>query len=118
MPGYSIPANTDIWVPAASQFDPYRFVNLDTKRGRNDFLAWGAPPHMCPARQFATTEISILVALLAMRANLRPVGEEWKEDPALEFNVVTVLYLKEEHEFVVSARGDWAGGKWTLVMAE
>jgi cytochrome P450 len=77
MPGYSIHANTDIWGPMyLSQFDPYRFINPDMKRGGCDLLARGAPPHMCPARQFAATEILILVSLLAMRASLRPVGEE------------------------------------------
>jgi cytochrome P450 len=70
MPGYSIHANTDIWGATAGQFGPYRFVNPDTRRGVSDFLAWGAPPHMCPARKFAATEILIFVALLAVRAGL------------------------------------------------
>jgi hypothetical protein len=60
-----------------------------------------------------------LVALLAVRAELRPVGGggEWEEDPKLEFNVVTVLYPRDEHWFEVSAREEWEGS-WTMVMYE
>ncbi len=68
MPGQPIHASTEVWGHSASEFDPYRFVQ---KRGiargaipTGGFLAWGAPPHLCPARQFATTEILIAVALL------------------------------------------------------
>jgi cytochrome P450 len=104
MPGYSIHANTDIWVPTVSQFDPSRFVNSDTKRGGSDFLAWGAPPHMCPARQFATTEISILVALLAVRL----ICGRWYEmgrRPGAGVQCCTVLYPRKDHHICGQCQG-------------
>lgn len=122
MPGSSIHSNTELWGPSATDFDPYRFVNQGAhasgvkKRGR-DFLAWGAPPHLCPARQFAATEILILVALLVMRVDLRPVRGTWEKSPALDFNdPVTVLNPKTDVQVNVNVREKWAGD-WKLHMS-
>ncbi|KAH0027772.1 cytochrome P450, partial [Aureobasidium melanogenum] len=122
MPGGSIHSNTELWGPSATEFDPYRFLNQGAhasgfkQRGR-DFLAWGAPPHLCPARQFAATEILILVALLVMRVDLRPVRGTWEKSPALDFNdPVTVLNPKTDVQVHVSAREKWAG-RWNLHMS-
>ena len=126
MPGHAIHSNTTLWGPAASEFDPYRFVKPSMaeeskdaiKHSGSDFLAWGAPPHLCPARQFAATEILILVALLAMRADLQPVGGTWEKNPMLDFNdPITVLNPKKDVQLRVSARDRWAG-KWTLHMSQ
>ncbi|KAI4734550.1 hypothetical protein E4T50_14918 [Aureobasidium sp. EXF-12298] len=122
MPGSSIHSNTELWGPSATDFDPYRFVNQGAhasgfkQRGR-DFLAWGAPPHLCPARQFAATEILILVALFVMRVDLRPVRGTWEKSPALDFNdPVTVLNPKTDVQVHVSVREKWAGD-WKLHMS-
>lgn len=128
MPGNLIHSDPDAWGPSASDFDPYRFVNgpgskdvegkMAVKHGSSDFLAWGAPPHLCPARQFAATEILILVALLAMRADLWPVSGVWEENPALVLNdPTTVLNPKKDVPIHVSIREQWAG-KWTLHMSQ
>jgi cytochrome P450 len=119
MPGNSIHFNTSIWGPSASDFDPYRFVNPGkVKHGGSDFLAWGAPPHLCPARQFAATEILILVALLAIRADLRPASGAWEKNPTLDFNdPITVLNPKKDVQIHVSIREQWAK-KWTLHMSQ
>lgn len=70
MPGNSIHSNTNVWGPSAGVFDPYRFVQSrnPVKNAGNDFLAWGAPPHLYPARQFAATGILIL----ALRRGIQP----------------------------------------------
>lgn len=118
MSGNSIHYNTNIWGPSAFDFDPYRFVQgrISAKRGASAFLAWGAPPHLCPARQFAATEILILVALLAMRANLQPGSGTWENNPTLDFNdPITVLNPKRDVRLKVSIREQWAG-KWILHM--
>lgn len=119
MPGNAIHSHEKIWGPTAAQFDPRRFVDVDKRRGGSDFLAWGAPPHLCPARQFAATEIVILVALLAMRVDLRPAsGGTWDKDPALDFNdPITVLNPRKDAELIVVPRPQWAG-KWTLRMSQ
>lgn len=118
MPGYAIHYNKDIWGPTAHSFDPYRFMSAETKRTGSNFLAWGAPPHLCPARQFAATEILILVALLVMRAQLSPASGEWEASPALDFNdPVTLLNPKKDERIRVVPRPEW-DGSWTVVMSE
>jgi hypothetical protein len=123
MPGNSIHMNTKLWGEQASQFNPYRFVaEADENTGRKNigsaFMAWGAPPHLCPARQFAATEILIFVALLALRVNLHPVGASWEKFPALDMTEpVTVLNPKKDVSFDVSAREKW-NGSWTLLMSQ
>lgn len=122
MPGGPIHSNTELWGPSATEFNPYRFVDQGAhagglkQRGR-DFFAWGAPPHLCPARQFAATEIMILVALLVIRVDIRPVRGTWEKSPALDFkDPVTVLNAKTDVQVHVSVREKWAG-KWRLHMS-
>lgn len=122
MPGYAVHHSTRVWGPTAGEFDPHRFVAAETKSSgrRERFLAWGAPPHLCPARQFAATEILILVALLVMRADLEPVGgrRRWEAAPALDFaDPVTVLNPKRDVLIKVACRPEWSG-QWTVLMSE
>ena len=128
MPGNTVHSDTKVWGPSAADFDPYRFVNSggsnaegknDIKHSGSDFLAWGAPPHLCPARQFAATEILIQVALLAIRIDMRPVTGTWEKHPALDITEpVTVSNpIKKDDLVQVTARKQWAG-KWTLLMSQ
>ncbi|KAK4180647.1 cytochrome P450 [Triangularia setosa] len=122
VPGNVIHSETGIWGPTASQFDPYRFV---PKKGEKDmtatasgFVPWGAAPYLCPARQFAATEILIIAALLAMRANIRPASGQWDERPALHHaDLATLSPPKKDVDMKVSVREDWVG-EWVLRMGE
>ena len=123
VPGNVIHSETGIWGQTASEFDPYRFVpkkGLDKEMSSaSGFVPWGAAPYLCPARQFAATEILIVAALLAMRADLRPVvGGVWEKAPALNFSDLSTLSPpKKDVEMDVSPREEWAG-KWGLKMGE
>ena len=113
MPGEPIHTNTTIWGPSAESFDPYRFVNQKTVS--SSFVAWGAPPHLCPARQFASTEIMIVVALLAVRCELKA---EWVKKPSLNTGDMATIYTpKKDTEVDVVRRGEWDGA-WRLEMGE
>lgn len=122
MPGNPILTSPGIWGPTASEFDPYRFV---PKTGvdrdalpASGFVAWGAPPYLCPARQFATTEILIVAALLAIRADLRPISGGWEKSPALNFaDLSTLSPPKRDVAVDVSVRDEWVGA-WTVKMGE
>jgi hypothetical protein len=126
MPAQPIHNDTAIWGPAAAEFDPYRFVN-NTATGQKQkvapgaFLAWGAAPHVCPARQFMTTELLIMGALLAMRVDLVPTAHEgdWgRAKPALKHKeLVTVAGPTRDVEVKVVPRGGWQG-EWKLEMGQ
>lgn len=120
MPGAPIHHNTEVWGPTAAQFDPYRFVKK-TAHGQREpvsvkgFLAWGAPPHLCPARQFAATEILLAVALLVTRFDLEPVDGPWEGGPALDVgnNIATMWDIRKDVKLRVRRR-DALAGKWSL----
>ncbi|KAI5457677.1 cytochrome P450 [Mariannaea sp. PMI_226] len=124
MPGNPIHTSTALYGPNADTFDPYRFMPQkggDQKKTRDpsSFVAWGSPPHLCPARQFAATEIMILVALLVMRVDISPVkGREWERSPPLNTrDGVTVYNPKKDVEVKVESREQWRA-EWTLKMGE
>ncbi|KHO00583.1 Cytochrome P450 [Metarhizium album ARSEF 1941] len=122
MPGQPIHGNTSLWGDGAMEFDPYRFVPDKKKDAAalppSGFVAWGAPPHLCPARQFAAVEVLIATALLAVRADLQPHGGAWDKSPALNYNdLSTLLNPNKDVRVSVAARQRWVG-KWSLEMGE
>ena len=46
---------------------------------------------MCPARQFAATEILVFVALLALQVDLEPENGYWEREPALKGMEIAML---------------------------
>lgn len=136
LPSQPMHLSTSYWGASAETFDPYRFVNKaadnadkiedDKERSAASssassmFMPWGAAPSLCPARQFAATEIMIVIALLALRVNLRPLegGGRWdREMPLRTGDLVTLLNPSKEMSLVVSMRDEGAG-KWGLEMGE
>lgn len=130
MPSQPIHINSALWGGSAETFDPRRFVSkkqspTDDGKGStgnvsSNFMPWGAAPHLCPARQFASTEILIVLALLAMRVELRPVtiGGGWEKDPAtMPGDLVTVLNPVKDVQLDVGVR-DEGVGRWSFAMGE
>jgi cytochrome P450 len=132
IPSASVHKSTSIWGESATTFDPYRFTARNTRNGeqRSDlksgvpppssFLAWGNPPYLCPARQYAATEIFILLALLVMQVDLVPVGNkgQWERYPALNTgDLVSVFNPMKDIEVEVKPTKS-ARGKWMLNMGE
>lgn len=118
LPPERIHADTALWGPTAAEFDPYRFVKKKLAPG---FLAWGAPPHLCPARQFAAVEVLVVLALLILRVDLEPAGSSdgamtWKQTPppSTTATISTLPYPREDLKVTVKVRGEWAG-QWTLL---
>lgn len=130
VPGNVIHGERGIWGAEAAEFDPYRFVpgHRDAKQNgagadASGFVPWGAAPYLCPARQFAAVEIMIVAALLAMRADLHPVGGDgkeikWDRSPPLNFSDLSTLSPpKKDVPMRIAVREEWAG-KWSLKMGE
>lgn len=124
VPGNVMHCDPGLWGPTALEFDPYRFMpgkEAGVDRGTaaaSGFVPWGAAPYMCPARQFAATEILIIAALLAMRADLRPSRGPWERTPVVNHSDLSTLSPpKHDVEMDVAVREAWCG-KWTLKMGE
>ena len=134
VPSAPIHNNTATWGSSAENFDAHRFVpkaspasgaaadNSANSGGggsnASHFMAWGAAPHLCPARQFASTEILIVLALMAMRIDLRPIGGGWQKNPAVVTgDIATVLSPVKDVRVEVGVRKDWVG-QWRIEMGE
>ncbi|KAH8196665.1 hypothetical protein TruAng_009162 [Truncatella angustata] len=123
MPVQPVHVNTKIWGPHADVFDPYRFVppGIDETKIKilpNSFLPWGAAPYTCPARQFVSTEVLTITALLALQVDLVPISsKEWERDPALRLlEKPTLARPKKDVRVRVSPR-EGSGG-WTVVLGQ
>ncbi|GAB0144416.1 hypothetical protein EsHS_00004892 [Epichloe bromicola] len=121
MPGHPIHSNTALWGPDAAEFDPHRFVS-DGEKGSpaavpsTGFVAWGSPPYLCPARQFAAAEVLIATVLLVVRTDLRPQSGVWDPSPSLNYrDLSTLLNPTKDVRIDVMARDQWAG-TWSLEM--
>lgn len=122
IPNAPIHNDAKLWGIDATEFNPRRFVKndgttLSSSLPSNSFLAWGMAPHLCPARQFASTEILVMAALLFLRVEIKPVGGKWKRPDPKVGDFVTVLPPKKDVEVEVRQRDGW-NGNWILKMGE
>ncbi|KAM0325158.1 hypothetical protein ACHAQA_007697 [Verticillium albo-atrum] len=121
MPGEPINKSEELWGASAKEFNPYRFVPKEQKEkiafDKTRFTAWGAAPHLCPARQFASTEILILVALVVMRVDLTPLNGtgQWERDFPCRNELATTTSPAKDLEVRVKTREAWSG-TWELEM--
>ncbi|KAG8417042.1 hypothetical protein J3459_013009 [Metarhizium acridum] len=107
MPGHLIHSDTSLWEEKGAAALP-----------PSGFVAWGAPPHLCPARQFATVEVLIATALLVVRPDLQPHGDAWDKFPALNYkDLSTLLNPRKDVCISVGVSDNWVG-KWSLEMGE
>ncbi|KAK3313272.1 cytochrome P450 [Apodospora peruviana] len=87
MPGPVQHSETSDWGEDAVQFDYLRFIRKrepGKKRfNRVAFRSFGGGHTLCPGRNFATTEIVSLAALLVLQFDVTPVGGKWV-DPTFE----------------------------------
>lgn len=123
MPGAPIHHSTEFYGPDAAEFNPYRFV--PTKEGRKDlpgsaFLAWGAPPHLCPARQFAMTEMLIILAMVVLRFEIvRADGRGFEKGPKLRLGeIVSIPEPKKDLKIRFKLRDGFGAAKWQADVGE
>ena len=84
MPFAIISENKDLWGESAKEYNPRRFIkSRKSIEGKKQaiikpgiFRGFGGGTTLCPGRHFATTEITSVVAMLAMRFEILPVATE------------------------------------------
>ncbi|KAK7978159.1 hypothetical protein PG988_005649 [Apiospora saccharicola] len=130
LPSMPILHDQAIWGGDADEFDPHRFLKMK-KDDSGDavthadlppsaFPVWGVAPHICPARQYASTGVLALVALLAMRFDFEQEGVEggeWKA-PEAKGAFAFVLLPAETVKLRVKAREGWNEGDWEVAVGE
>jgi hypothetical protein len=81
------------------------------------FLASGTVPYLCPARQFASTEVLVMMALLALRVKIEPLGGKWERPEPSYGDLVTILPPKRDIAVNIKSRDGW-DGNWSLKIGE
>jgi cytochrome P450 len=122
IPNAPIHRDAELWGTDPTVFNPRRFVKSDgtamsSSLPANSFLAWGTAPHLCPARQFAATEVLAMAALLFLRVEMEPEAGIWKRPDPKIGDLATILAPKKDVEVVVRSREAW-DGEWVLKMGE
>ncbi|QDS68831.1 hypothetical protein FKW77_006554 [Venturia effusa] len=117
IPNQPIHFNKDLWGDDYEVFNPNRFQARKDGASSNSFLAWGAAPHLCPARQFASTEILVMLALLVLRVDLVPVGGIWGRPDPKYGEATTILAPGGDVEVGVALRDEWVG-EWVIEMGD
>ncbi|TGJ76819.1 hypothetical protein E0Z10_g10822 [Xylaria hypoxylon] len=122
VPGDVIHSERAFWGDTAGEFNPHRFIKREGGQpsSASGFIAFGFAPYTCPARNFATTELLILVALMVVRADISLVRGKWSSymgAPVNTSELSTVPSPKTDVEVHVQVREEWAG-EWSLQTGE
>lgn len=72
-------SNPAVWGDDVAEFNHLRFVKDRKKRNPAAFRGFGGGVTLCPGRHFATSEILLLAALLMLRFEVQPIGENGDE---------------------------------------
>ena len=121
LPFKPIHTNPTIWGPQAGAYDPYRFMPVQA--GKTDtrskvlpsnFLPWGTPPYICPTRQFISTIIMVVMAVMVTKVDLTPERGSWSPEPAVRWQEnATLPTTSEKMHFMVTER-KYGSGSWTI----
>ncbi|KAF2146999.1 uncharacterized protein K452DRAFT_261129 [Aplosporella prunicola CBS 121167] len=121
MPAPTVNRHGSAWGDESSEFNPRRFLKgeqKDVKRA-TAFLSFGASPHICPGRHFATGEILSLTAMMVLRYNLAPRDGSWRK---LKLNAWAIAASMtppaESFEVTVEEREEYKGKKWDFQVTE
>ncbi|KAF7928884.1 uncharacterized protein EAE97_009726 [Botrytis byssoidea] len=100
------------WGETADSFRANRFCG---KVPGHAFRGFGGGLNLCPGRGFAMVEVAALMAMLAMRFDLVPVGGSWSE-PGQELNNMSLRVAPPRRKVMVSIVPREVSGKqkWSL----
>ncbi|KAF7939898.1 uncharacterized protein EAE98_000025 [Botrytis deweyae] len=100
------------WGETADVFRAHRFCG---KVPGHAFRGFGGGINLCPGRGFAMAEVAALVAMLAMRFDLVPVGGNWVE-PGQDLNNMSLQVAPPGRKVMVSIvpREGSGGQKWSF----
>ncbi|KAK2865215.1 hypothetical protein FQN49_003804 [Arthroderma sp. PD_2] len=116
MPAAVINRSESTWGPDTDVFNPQNFLASGAKRNKaSAFMSFGASPHMCAGRHFATGEILALITMLILQFDISPVENDWIEPPTNARAVAASLSPPSGHTSVIfTEREELKGVKWNF----
>ena len=77
--------------------------------------SFGAAPHLCPGRHFATTQMLAMAALLVMRYDISPASGSWEILKQNQKGFAAVPPPLGDTDILVEERRGWQG-QWQFEM--
>lgn len=124
--GPGVNSETAVWGQDAKEYDITHFLSerRDGAKGSfkpkprpTSFMSFGASPNLCPGRHFAAAEVLSLVAMLLLRADVKPSKGQWWTPRLNAWAVAaTVSPPAEAYPVSVHAREKYKGVKWSFVV--
>ena len=104
------------WGPSPLSFSAARFVG--TKIPPGAFQGFGGGQNACPGRYFALVEIAALVAMMALRFEVRPEGGVWggRGGVVQDARNVSLVIAPPRGEIgvQVKVREGWERSEWAI----
>lgn len=117
MPNHEIHFHTEAWGESAGRFEATRFVNEhgDKKKSHTAFRGFGSGVNACPGRNFATTSILAMVAMLVSRFDILPIGGTWR-NPGDDISNMSIVISEPKDKTAVRfrLRNGWEAGDWAF----
>ncbi|KAJ8064230.1 hypothetical protein OCU04_006578 [Sclerotinia nivalis] len=103
-----------VWGETADYFHPDRFCS---KVPANAFRAFGGGVNKCPGQAFVTPTMAAFIAMLAMRFDIIPIGDEWA-DPGQDLSNMSTQIAPPKKKFMVDIipREGMKGIAWSFEM--
>ncbi|RYP39039.1 hypothetical protein DL767_002366 [Monosporascus sp. MG133] len=107
--------NPELWGPNCDQFDHRRFLRSaggsTVSKSPSALRIFGGGATYCPGRHFASGQLLVFAAMVALRADIRPVkGLEWgdiKAEKSFGLGIATGFLMPDnELEVEISSTGD------------
>ena len=108
--------NKQTWGETVEDFDAERFLKENAKKiNPAAFRGFGGGANLCPGKTFATIEVVALVAMFALRYDMRPASGEWV-DPEQDLTNLSLAIAPPKKRCIVDImpRSGSEGVSWTF----
>ncbi|KAI0972458.1 cytochrome P450 [Xylaria arbuscula] len=115
MPSTVQHTNQDVWGNTVDEFMHKRFLHQPGVKGPNPiaFRGFGGGTTLCPGRHFASTEILMFSALLALRFDIHPLTGKWIRPPTKKSPMINGMPIPD-WDFEVEMRPKDDGKPWNV----
>ena len=116
IPNREIHFDENAWGKTVKDFDPYRFTKANPQKVHSGaFRGFGGGVNLCPGKLFAMREITALVAMFALRFDIKPSFGPWV-DPQQDTSNMSLAIAPPKKKVLVdiTPRNGWEGGSWTF----
>jgi cytochrome P450 len=119
VPNREIHFHKETWGETVDTFDASRFMKTQIggskKPPSGAFRGFGSGVNLCPGKNFATTEILAVVAMMVLRFDITPISGSWKYPGDDGNNMSTVICApKDPVPVKIRPRQGLEGGTWVF----